>query len=226
MLQKNQVLGILRFLQGRAKEVEKNAKSTEQKIGLAHLKGEQDDAATREEHLEEKRGSLAARLRRGERLAAAELVDTYYEQIYVYMRRLGHDRQVSEDLTQETFLQAWHHIGQLRDAKALNGWLYRIAGNVSRLYWRKRKGKEPTSVERIDVPQSSGAEHDKVSRNEELGRLKDAVARLPWKFRQVIVLHYMEHLTIGKASEAAGLRQGTFKSRLNRALEILREQVV
>jgi RNA polymerase sigma-70 factor (ECF subfamily) len=226
MLQKNQVLGILRFLQGRAKEVEKNAKSTEQKIGLAHLKGEQDDAATREEHLEEKRGSLAARLRRGERLAAAELVDTYYEQIYVYMRRLGHDRQVSEDLTQETFLQAWHHIGQLRDGKALNGWLYRIAGNVSRLYWRKRKGKEPTSVERIDLLESSSAEHDKASRNEELGRLKDAVARLPWKFRQVIVLHYMEHLTIAQASEAAGLRQGTFKSRLNRALEILREQVV
>jgi len=206
--------------------VEKNTKSTEQKVGLAHLRGEQDDAAKREERLEERRDSLTARLRTGDRSAAAELVDMHYEQIYVYMRRLGHDRQVSEDLTQETFLQAWRHIGQLRDGKALNGWLYRIAGNVSRLYWRKRQGKEPTSVERVDVPESRGAEHDRVSRNEELARLKDAVARLPWKFRQAIVLHYMGHLTIAQAAEAAGVRQGTFKSRLNRALNILREQVV
>jgi len=206
--------------------VEKNAKSTEQKIGFAHLNGEQGDAIKRDERLEERQNSLAARLRTGDRSAAAELVDKHYEQIYVYMRRLGHDRQVSEDLTQETFLQAWHHIGQLRDGKALNGWLYRIAGNVSRLYWRKRQGKEPTSVERIDLPQSRGAEHEKVSRNEELGQLKMAVARLPWKFRQTIVLHYMEHLTIAQAAEAAGVRQGTFKSRLNRALEILRKQIV
>ena len=206
--------------------MEKNTKSTEQKVGLAHLRGEQDDAAKREERLEERRDSLTARLRTGDRSAAAELVDMHYEQIYVYMRRLGHDRQVSEDLTQETFLQAWRHIGQLRDGKALNGWLYRIAGNVSRLYWRKRQGKEPTSVERVDVPESRGAEHDRVSRNEELARLKDAVARLPWKFRQAIVLHYMGHLTIAQAAEAAGVRQGTFKSRLNRALNILREQVV
>lgn len=206
--------------------MEKNTKSTEQKVGLAHLKGQQHDAAKREVRLEERRDSLAARLRTGDRSAAAELVDMYYEQIYVYMRRLGHDRQVSEDLTQETFLQAWHHIGQLRDGRALNGWLYRIAGNVSRLYWRRRKRKQPTSVERIAVPQSRGAEYDKISRNEELGRLNDAVARLPWKLRQTIVLHYMEHLTIARAAEAAGVREGTFKSRLNRALRILREQVV
>ena len=206
--------------------MEKNTKSTEQKVGLAHPNGQQDDAAKREERLEERRDSLAVRLRTGDRSAAAELVDMHYEQIYVYMRGLGHDRQVSEDLTQETFLQAWRHIGQLRDGKALKGWLYRIAGNVSRLYWRKRMGKETTNVESIDVPQSRGAERDKVSRNEELGQLKNAVARLPWKFRQAIVLHYMGHLTIAQAAEAAGVRQGTFKSRLNRALNILREQVV
>lgn len=214
------------ILQGRTEEVAKNTKSTEQNVGLAHLRGEQGDARDRKERLDERRESLAARLRTGDRSAAAELVDMYYERVYVYMRRLGHDRQISEDLTQETFLQAWRHIGQLRDGRALNGWLYRIAGNVSRLYWRRHKGKEPVSIERIDVPESRGAEHDKISRYEELGQLRNAVARLPWKLRQTIVLHYMEHLTIAQAAEAAGVRQGTFKSRLNRALRILREEVV
>ena len=67
------------------------------------------------------------------------------------MRRLGHSSQVSEDLTQESFLQAWQHIGQLRKDKALNSWLYRIANNVSRLYWRRHKGKEQGSIEGFEV---------------------------------------------------------------------------
>jgi len=206
--------------------VEKSAKSKEHKTGIAHPEGEQENAAKGQEHLEEDQDSLAARLRTGNRSAATELVDGYYEQIYLYMRRLGHDRQMSEDLTQETFLRAWHHIGQLRDGKALNGWLYRIAGNVSKLYWRKRKATEPRGAKIIDVIETGETEHDKISRDEELHRLNEAVSRLPRKFGQAIVLHYMQHLTIAQAAQAAGVRQGTFKSRLNRALKVLRKQLI
>jgi RNA polymerase sigma factor (sigma-70 family) len=68
-------------------------------------------------------------------------------------------------------------------------------------------------------------EPEKISHYEELARLQEAVARLPWKLGKAIVLHYMQHLTIVEAAEAAGVREGTFKSRLNRALQILRKQV-
>jgi len=184
-----------------------------------------DVAHLTNEHLEDSRDLLAARLIAGEQAAAAELVDAYYEQIYLFMRRLGHSRQVSEDLTQETFFRVWCHIGQLRDGKALNSWLYRIAGNVSKIYWRQHKGREAGSIGRIDPPDTSEAQPDKIGRYEQLGRLKIAVEKLPWKLRQTIVLHYMQHLSISKAAEASGVREGTFKSRLNRALRILRKQV-
>ncbi len=173
-----------------------------------------------------RRDSLAARLKAGDREAAVELVDLYYQQIYLFMRRLGHSRQVSEDLTQESFLSAWGHIWQLRDGKALNNWLYRIALNASRLYWRRHGGSEPASLDEIDVADSSEPEADKVGRYEQLDQLKDAVARLPMKLRQAVVLHYMQYLTIAEAAEAAGLRESTFKSRLNRALKVLRKQFV
>ena len=88
------------------------------------------------------------------------------------MRRLGHDRQVSEDLTQESFLQAWQHIGQLREGKALNGWLYRIAANVSKLYWRKHQGRKAVVIEGMDTPDSDEVQYDKVERNEQLEQLK------------------------------------------------------
>lgn len=179
----------------------------------------------RDKNLRETQESLAARLRRGEPAAAAEFVDIYYEQIYLFMRRLGHTPQVSEDLTQESFIHAWQHIGQLRDGNALNGWLYRIASNVSKLHWRRHKGKRVAHIEGGDIPDSREAGHDKVGNDEQLSRLKEAVTRLPEKLEQVIILHYMQHLTIAEAAVAAGVRQGTFKSRLNRALKALRSQI-
>ncbi len=205
----------------------KKSKLTKQKAGFAHPISGPADVKRKEKNLEELRDSLAARLRAGDRVAAGEFVDMYHEQIYLFLRRLGHDRQISEDLTQESFLQAWQHISQLRNGKALNSWLYRIASNVSKLYWRRHKGRETTSIEGvgIDMPESSEAVCERIGRYEQLGRLKNAVAYLPEKLRQVVVLHYMQHLTIAEAAEAAGVREGTFKSRLNRALETLRKQI-
>ncbi|MBN1806632.1 MAG: sigma-70 family RNA polymerase sigma factor [Sedimentisphaerales bacterium] len=169
--------------------------------------------------------SLVRRLRAGDRTAATELVDIYYKQIYLFMRRLGHNRQVSEDLTQESFINAWYHIGQLRDGKALNGWLYRIAGNVSKLYWRRNKRRNPAEIESYDATEYAKAGLDIAEHNEQTEQIKKAVARLPIKLRQTIILHYMQQLTIAEAADAIGIREGTFKSRLNRALTILRKQV-
>ena len=207
------------------KIVKKNTKSREQEAVFAHPISRWQDLGRKEADLETRRDSLAGRLKAGNRAAAAELVDVYYEQIYLFMRRLGHNCQVSEDLTQESFMAAWQHIGQLRDGRALNGWLYRIAVNVSRVYWRKHKGSKAVSIDGIEVPDSGEGECDKTGDYEQVGQLKNAVWRLPRKLRQAVILHYMQQLSIGEAAEVAGVREGTFKSRLNRALKALRRQM-
>ena len=203
----------------------KNPELTEQNTALAHPKSRQNVSDVMQSLTEKQQHLLATSLLAGEHAAAEGLVDRNYLQIYLFMRRLGHSRQVSEDLTQETFLQAWHHIGQLRDGRAISSWLYRIAGNASRLYWRKHKNRETTDIEILELPDNSIAQHHRVEYNEQLSQLKIAVEKLPFKLRQAIILHYMQHLSIAKAAEAAGIRQGTFKSRLNRALRILRKHV-
>ena len=174
------------------------------------------------EYSEQRRNSLAARLSAGDREAAVELVDIYYQQLYVFFRRLGHSSQASEDLTQESFLAAWQHIGQLRSGKTLNSWVYRIASNASKQYWRGHKADKAISIEEIDVPDGGEPMSDISGNSERLGKLKVAVAELPMKLRQAVVLHYMQNLTIAEAAEAAGVRGGTFKSRLNRALKNLK----
>jgi len=110
----------------------KKPKSPEHEAESAHRIDKQPSIDTKDDELEDVQDWLAERLREGDRAAAARLVEMYYQPIFLYMRRLGHDRQESEDLTQESFLNAWYHIGQLKDGKALASWLYRIASNVSR----------------------------------------------------------------------------------------------
>ena len=202
----------------------KKAKLAEHRPDSAHHKSKDQKAGMKSEPVEDKQDSLVERLRAGDRGAAAELVELHYHQIYLYMRRLGHDRQISEDLTQECFLSAWYHIGQLREGKALGGWLYRIAGNVSRLYWRKHKGKKAVSIEWIDTPEHNVSNGDEIGEYEQLEQLQVAVGRLPLRLKEVIILHYMQHLTISQAAQAAGIKEGTFKSRLGRALKTLRKQ--
>jgi RNA polymerase sigma-70 factor (ECF subfamily) len=196
----------------------------EQKAGSAHPINERRNLGVKAGNLAKRRNSLVIRLKGGSRGAAEELVDKYYEQIYLYLRRLGHSSAVTEDLAQESFLQAWQHIGQLRNDGSLNSWLYHIASNVSKLHWRRHKGREQASIDGFDVEDERESK-EKIGDFEQFERLRDAIVRLPRKHREAVVLHYMQHLTIAEAAEAAGIREGTFKSRLNRALKSLRKQI-
>ncbi len=205
--------------------MKKKSEFTEQKAHIAHLIDGNRQAEPGKEPSADELDLLAKRLRNGDRTAATELIDIYYVRMYLFFRRLGHNQQASEDLTQESFLQAWQHIGQLRSAKAFNGWLYRVAGYVSRFYWRRHKHWEQPYTEN---PQAVAGKEDgsgRVEYAEQLVRVKYAVTQLPIKLREAIVLHYMQQLTIAEAAEAAGIREGTFKSRLSRALKVLREQL-
>ena len=203
----------------------KKPKSPEHEAESAHRIDKQPSIDTKDDELEDVQDWLAERLREGDRAAAARLVEMYYQPIFLYMRRLGHDRQESEDLTQESFLNAWYHIGQLKDGKALASWLYRIASNVSRLYWRRHKGTKIVSIEWIDAPEDRIVESGNSSEYEQLEALRQVVAQLPIKLKEVVVLHYMQHLTIAEAAKAVGIRQGTFKIRLSRALKTLTKQL-
>ncbi len=177
------------------------------------------------EQSEKNYDSLVARLRSGNRDAAGELVDLYYTQIYLYMRRFGYSSHISEDLTQETFSQIWQHIGQLRSSNALKSWVYRVACNVSSVYLRKNKRKEGVSAEKLLLIADRNAAVDVVEYNEQVNRLRTVIAEMPVKFSQAIILHYMQCLNISEAAKAAGVREGTLKSRLSRGLNILRKQL-
>ena len=179
------------------------------------------------EHSQERWNQLAVRLKAGDHNAAAELVDAYYTQICLFFRRLGHNRQTSEDMTQETFFQAWQHISQLRSHVLLRSWLYRIASNVSSLHWRHLRNEKLSGLNtntELDAATET-AFSEQAENAEQLGLINQVITNLPEKLKQAVVLHYMQELTIEEAADALGIWQGTYKSRLNRALKIIKNEL-
>ena len=162
--------------------MQKNTQIAEQDRDLAHPDDSTGGTRERGTFIADQ-ASMAQRLRHGDRAAAEELVEKCYERVYLFMRAMGHDRQTSEDLTQETFLKAWRHIGQLRDGKALNGWLFRIAANISRLYWRRNKHNRPVQLDAIPQPADSADGSSLAGDKELFGHLYVAIGKLPWKLR-------------------------------------------
>lgn len=168
---------------------------------------------------------LATGLKKGDRLAAEAIVDRYYKTIYRYLRRMGNDHQLSEELTQQTFAQVWQKIGTLRKAHSLRAWLYRIGYNAAAAHWRKHKRKNTVALGEHDVECNQPTGLQSLEKDEEVLLLQQAVNRLSPKLQQTIVLHYLEQLTIAEGAIAAGIRPGTFRSRLSRGLKQLRNDL-
>lgn len=171
--------------------------------------------------------ALVRRLRKGDRAAAESLVDRFYRRIYLYLRELGFRSHESEDLTQETFMRAWNSIDRLHDEQAFSAWLYRIASNAAREQWRRNKRRHELSSQYHETGQKIAL--DEIEQAQDLKdcheRLLRAVESLSWKHREAVVLHYLQEFSITATAKIAGVKEGTLKSRLSRALEILRERM-
>ena len=199
---------------------EKKLKFGEQQGAQAHPYNRMA-AGGNEDNVQSQAGSLAQRLQGGDHRAAEELIDLYYKQIYLFMRRMGHSCDTSEDLTQDCFLQVWNHIGRLRDDRALNTWIYRIAANISRHYCRRHKSE--IDINDFNIAAANPNATETIEENEQLCQLRFAVLKLPRKLKEVVILHYLQRFSIVDSAEILELREGTVKSRLGRAIKALKK---
>jgi RNA polymerase sigma factor (sigma-70 family) len=136
----------------------------------------------------------------------------------------------SEDLAQETFVDAWRQLADLREPDKLRPWLCGILRfKVSRL--RRADGREP--VRRADpldeaaaVPSGDQAVPDQAVHQEELALMWSALERVPELYREPLVLYYREHQSVEHVAVALDLTEDTVKQRLARGRKILQEQVL
>jgi len=165
---------------------------------------------------------LAWRLRRRDPGACRELIQRHHPVVFGHLRRLGADPALAEDLTQETYAQAWRGIDGLRDVASLRSWLLTIARNEFLQVVRNRN-PEVTGLDALPEPPALDPPADALAVHAERdAELRRAVARLDSPLRQTVALHYFQDLSLREVAEVLRLPRGTVKSRLNRALDTLR----
>lgn len=155
----------------------------------------------------------------GDREAFGWIVDQYGDLLFGSAVLMTRDRQLAEDLVQETLLSAWKSIGSFRRDKRLKPWIMKILVNHVRMHMRR---KRPATVDlRADSEQAAAA--PEAARVELRHVLVTALGDLPQEQRQLIVLRYFAGLTVPEIAKATRLRQGTVKSRIHRGLERMKE---
>lgn len=152
----------------------------------------------------------------GDRRAFQEVVEQLWGLIHIFIRQRVSDRGRAQDLTQETFLQAWEKRTSLREPESAVSWLLAIAArkviDAHRWYGARPEVRLP---DRID-PLGQGPA-DPALEPEAAESVRQALGSVPELYRTVLILRYWSGLTPAQIARLLGEPEGTIRNRIFRA---------
>lgn len=160
--------------------------------------------------------------RRGEHEAFGRLVERYQDVVCAVSYSSTGDRGLSEDVAQETFIAAWRQLDRLRDVVRLGPWLCGIARNLGRKAHKRRRREEILDDKHL-AP--GGNPFDSAARGDVERVVREALARIPETYREVLVLYYCESLSIREVAGALGTSEAAVMQRLSRGRRQLADSV-
>ncbi len=156
-----------------------------------------------------------------------ELVERYKDKIVNYIFKLINNREVSVELSQETFLRIYRYLPDYKFDYKFSTLIYKIASNLAIDYLRK-EGKflenDDVDFERFKVKYEINPEEN-LLKEELKEKLKREIMNLPLIYREPFILKEIEGLEISQIAKILSCKKGTVKSRLFRARAILKEKL-
>ena len=174
---------------------------------------------------------LIHRVLSGDDKAFDILVEKYQKSVHALVWRKVEDFHYAEEITQDTFLQAYRKLSTLKNPHQFAGWLYVIANRLCIDWMRKQKpamqSLEETSVKEIDsITYERYVEEDRELEAAEHRHeiVKKLLEKLPESERTVMTLYYLGEMTTKEISKFLGVSAKTISSRISRARKRLREK--
>lgn len=163
----------------------------------------------------------------GDQEAFRHLVERYKDVLYGTACLMTGSPSIAEEHVQDAFLSAWRGINGFRIGGPLKPWLVRILVNTVLGQRRRRSIPSVPLEETAELAGPGGpAELDElVEQGETQQRVRQAISVLSQEHQQVIMLRYFTGLSVPELAGVLGCRQGTVKSRLNRAIRRLRDDM-
>ena len=178
---------------------------------------------------------VVVRARAGSERAYRELVRRYERPIFSLIYRMVRDRELAEDLAQETFVKALNALDSYRPEYKFSSWIFKISNNAAIDHLRRREldtlslegsphAATPDAVEAtaLQIGDRGETPLDVVEAKELGGEIEQAIARLRPEYRQCILLRHVEGRAYEEIAEILDLPLGTVKTYIHRARNELR----
>jgi RNA polymerase sigma-70 factor (ECF subfamily) len=178
---------------------------------------------------------LVERSKGGDLAAFEELVVMYQKQVYNLGYRMMGSEEDACDMAQEAFLKAFRSIRKFNGKSSFGTWVYRIAVNVCIDELRRRKKVKLYPVVHNDNPETGSGKlitdtgdlpEERIERQETRKQVQRAINRLAEDYRAIIILRDIQGRTYQEIAEILDINIGTVKSRISRARQSLKEELI
>ena len=166
----------------------------------------------------------------GDDAAFNTLIKKYQKSVHAFIWRKIGDYHYAEDITQDTFLKAYHKLATLRDLHSFAAWLYRIAARQCILFQREKRIQphpleniNPKRIDKITYSQYVAEEQAHAATQIHRYIVQTLLKRLSKNERTVVTLYYLREMTCKEISRFLGISENTIKSRLHRARNRLKK---
>ena len=158
----------------------------------------------------------------------SDLYKAHLRDVYSYSYYRVGNHHDAEDLTEQTFLQAYRHFERAEresDGRPLRPWLIRIAHNLAANLYRDRARKPQTPIEDTTVISATHTTEDLVEGRDELARILEGVKQLPDDRREALIMRFALGMDNREIARAMGRTDGATKVLIHRAIRQLEEIV-
>ena len=161
----------------------------------------------------------------GDETAFGFLVDKYKGAVHALAYRKVGDFHTAEEITQDTFLQAYQKLSTLKDWRHFPGWLYTIASRFC-LMWHRKHRLPIQSIDAVEKNHVDALAQAKYANERTRQTVHDALEELPESQRTVLTLHYLGGMTCREIARFMGTSRGAILDRLYRARLQLKKELI
>lgn len=156
-----------------------------------------------------------------------QLYRDHSDRVYRYIFLLIRHKENAEDLTQETFYKAFKNLNSFNHQSSVSTWLLKIARNVTYDHFRRKKIIQFFSFENgDDFASDKATPEDIAEQKEQSSRLHNALNALKRDYREVLLLRKVNECSIKETAYILGWTEAKVKTKMARALEALKKELV
>jgi RNA polymerase sigma-70 factor (ECF subfamily) len=155
------------------------------------------------------------------------LYQRYEPELLRYILRMsGIDEEEAQDILQESFIKIWRNLNEFDSGLKLSSWIYRIVHNETVSHMRKKKsfGKDKTTDPELYRNILADDPETMQDREERIVNTLEILGHLPEKYKEVLVLKFLEKKSYEEISDILRIPLGTVAISINRAKKIIRDQ--